>query len=57
MKIVDVKTYSAVYPVKQPFSNAMRTTRERAFGIVEITTDSGITGWGEGFAHCDGGRL
>ena len=48
MKIVDVKTYSAVYPVKQPFSNAMRTTRERAFGIVEITTDSGITGWGEG---------
>ena len=48
MKIVDVKTYSAVYPVKHPFSNAMRTTRERAFGIVEITTDSGITGWGEG---------
>lgn len=48
MKITDVKTYSAVYPVKNPFSNAMRTTRERAFGIVEITTDSGVTGWGEG---------
>ena len=48
MKIVDVKTYPVVYPVQQPFSNAMRTTRERAFGIVEVTTDNGITGWGEG---------
>jgi D-galactarolactone cycloisomerase len=48
MKIVDVKTYSLVYPVQDPFSNAMRTTRERPFGVVEVTTDSGITGWGEG---------
>jgi D-galactarolactone cycloisomerase len=48
MKIVDIKTYSAVYPVKDPFSNGMRTTRERPFGLVEITTDAGITGWGEG---------
>ena len=35
MKIVDIKTYSLVYPVKDPFSNAMRTTRERAFGLIE----------------------
>jgi D-galactarolactone cycloisomerase len=48
MKIVEVKTYATVYPVQDPFSNAMRTTRERAFGIVEIVTDNGITGWGEG---------
>src|SRR5512139_2479541 len=48
MKIVDVKTYSLVYPVKVPFANAMRWTRERPFGVVEITTDEGITGWGEG---------
>jgi D-galactarolactone cycloisomerase len=48
MKIVDVKTYSPVYPVKDPFSNAMRTTRERAFGLVEVMTDAGVTGWGEG---------
>lgn len=48
MKIVEVKTYAAVYPVQDPFSNAMRTTRERAFGIVEIITDNGISGWGEG---------
>ena len=48
MKIVDVKTYSPVYPVKEPFSNGMRTTRERAYGIVEVITDAGITGWGEG---------
>ncbi|HUP93636.1 MAG TPA: mandelate racemase/muconate lactonizing enzyme family protein [Burkholderiales bacterium] len=48
MKITEVKTYSPVYPVKDPFSNALRTTRERAFGLVEITTDSGIIGWGEG---------
>ncbi|MCC6535693.1 MAG: mandelate racemase/muconate lactonizing enzyme family protein [Burkholderiales bacterium] len=50
MKIIDVKTYSAVYPVKEPFANAMRWTRERPFGIVEVQTDSGITGWGEGAA-------
>ena len=48
MKIVEVKTYSPVYPVKDPFSNALRTTRERAFGLVEVITDAGITGWGEG---------
>ena len=48
MKIVDVKTYSLVYPVQVPFANAMRWTRERPFGIVEVITDSGITGWGEG---------
>ena len=48
MKIVDVKTYPLVYPVKVPFANAMRWTRERPFGVVEVTTDEGITGWGEG---------
>ncbi len=48
MKITEVKTYAAAYPVKVPFSNGMRTTRERAFGIVEIVTDAGISGWGEG---------
>jgi D-galactarolactone cycloisomerase len=48
MKITDVKTYSLVYPVKEPFGNAMRWTRERPFGVVEVLTDNGITGWGEG---------
>jgi D-galactarolactone cycloisomerase len=48
MKILDVKTYSPVYPVQDPFSNGMRTTRERPFGVVEVVTDTGITGWGEG---------
>ncbi|HET7401100.1 MAG TPA: mandelate racemase/muconate lactonizing enzyme family protein [Usitatibacter sp.] len=50
VKIVEIRTYSPVYPVKDPFSNAMRTTRERAFGLVEIITDAGVTGWGEGAA-------
>jgi len=48
MKIVEVKVYNAVYPVQDPFSNGMRTTRERAFGVVEVVTDAGIVGWGEG---------
>ena len=48
MKIVEVKTYSLVYPVREPFANAMRWTRERPFGVVEVLTDNGITGWGEG---------
>ncbi|MEQ1775305.1 MAG: mandelate racemase/muconate lactonizing enzyme family protein, partial [Burkholderiales bacterium] len=50
MKIIDVKTHSVVYPVQDPFSNGMRTTRQRPFGIVEVITDAGITGWGEGAA-------
>ena len=50
MKIVEVKTYPVVYPVKDPFANAMRWTRERPFVIVEVITDSGATGWGEGAA-------
>ena len=48
MKIVEVKTYSLVYPVKVPFANAMRWTRERPFGVVEVITDTGLSGWGEG---------
>ena len=44
MKIVDVKAYPVVYPVKEPFANAMRWTRERPFGIVEVITDSAKTG-------------
>ena len=48
MKIIDVKTYPVVYPVQDPFSNGMRTTRQRPFGIVEVITDAGISGWGEG---------
>jgi D-galactarolactone cycloisomerase len=56
MKIVEVRTYSPVYPVKDPFSNALRTTRERAFGIVEVITDAGITGWGEARRYPRGAR-
>ena len=48
VKIAGIRTYAPVYPVKDPFSNAMRTTRERPFGLVEVITDAGITGWGEG---------
>jgi D-galactarolactone cycloisomerase len=48
MKITEIKTYAPVYPVADAFSNAMRTTRERPFGVVEVITDAGITGWGEG---------
>ena len=48
MKIVDVKTYSPVYPVKDPFSNAMRTTRERAFGVVEVITEPALPAGAKG---------
>ena len=47
MKIVEVKTHALVYPVKQPFANAMRWTREMR-SVVEVITDNGLTGWGEG---------
>ena len=48
MKITDVKTYNLVYPLKEPFANSRAWSRTRNANIVEIHTDAGITGWGEG---------
>jgi D-galactarolactone cycloisomerase len=48
MKITEVKTYNLRYPLVEPFANSGTWSKARHAGIVEIRTDAGITGWGEG---------
>ena len=48
MKITEVKTYNLSYPLVEPFANARSWSKTRNAGIVEIRTDAGIIGWGEG---------
>ena len=48
MKITEVKTYNLKYPLTEPFAISQGWTKVRTAGVVEIITDAGITGWGEG---------
>ncbi|MBI1928043.1 mandelate racemase/muconate lactonizing enzyme family protein [Candidatus Poribacteria bacterium] len=48
MKITEVKTYNLRYPLIEPFANSQGWSRARSAGVVEVITDAGITGWGEG---------
>lgn len=50
MKITDVKTYNLRYPLIEPFANARGWTKTRTASVVEICTDAGIIGWGEGIS-------
>ena len=52
MKITQVQPYHLQYPLEEPFANSHAWSQYRIAHVVEITTDAGITGWGEG-----GGRL
>ncbi|MEE2753888.1 MAG: mandelate racemase/muconate lactonizing enzyme family protein [Candidatus Latescibacterota bacterium] len=48
MKIIEVNVYDLSYPVKKPFANSRSYSRSRAATVVEVRTDSGLIGWGEG---------
>ena len=48
MKIQTVHTYDLRYPVQREFANSTTWNRVRTAGIVEVITDDGLTGWGEG---------
>lgn len=48
MKIIDVKTYHLQYPVKEKFANSSSWNTSRGAHVVEVITDNGLTGWGEG---------
>lgn len=47
MKIKDVRTHVLEAPLSEPFGWSFSSTSVRASCIVEVTSDSGITGWGE----------
>jgi len=48
MKITSIETYQLECPLGQPFGWSQGWIEKRATGIVKITTDAGIVGWGEG---------
>jgi D-galactarolactone cycloisomerase len=48
MKITEVNAYSLAYPVKHPYANSGTYNRSRKITVIEVLTDSGLVGWGEG---------
>lgn len=48
MKIIDVKTYQLRYPVQEKFANSSSWNTSRGAHVVEVITDNGLIGWGEG---------
>src|SRR4051812_29809237 len=51
MKIVDVRTHVLTTPLAEPFAFSMGWVKQRSTMIVEVVTDTGITGWGESLCH------
>lgn len=49
MKITDVKSHILQYPLEEELGYSQQYYTMRTAHIVEVTTDEGITGWGECF--------
>jgi D-galactarolactone cycloisomerase len=48
VKITEVKFHRLRYPVKEKYGNSFTWNTSRSSTLVEILTDAGITGWGQG---------
>lgn len=48
MKITEVKMYHLRYPLKEKFANSRSWSTSRGAQVVEVVTDRGTVGWGEG---------
>ncbi len=51
MKITNVDIFVLKTPLEKPFAFSQGWVRQRAATLVRITTDEGLTGWGEAFAQ------
>ena len=51
MKIADIRIHVLKSPLAEPFAFSQGWVRQRSATLVEVTTDEGITGWGEAFAQ------
>jgi D-galactarolactone cycloisomerase len=51
MKITGVRTHVLRSPLEQPFAFSQGWVRQRSATLVEVSTDAGLTGWGEAFAQ------
>jgi D-galactarolactone cycloisomerase len=47
MKIADIKTYCLSTPLETPFAFSQGWVQARGATLVEVITDSGLSGWGE----------
>jgi len=52
VRITDVRAHVLRSPLAQPFAFSQGWVASRGATIVEVTTDEGVTGWGE--ALCQG---
>ena len=48
MKITEVVTHKLSFPVQRPYRNSRFWMKARPATLVEVRTDSGLIGWGEG---------
>ena len=48
MKITTIETYQLHCSLHEPFGWSQGWTDHRATGVIKITTDAGVIGWGEG---------
>ena len=53
MKITKIHSYRLSYPLKRAFANSSVWNKARTAVVVEVETDAGIIGWGEGTAATD----
>jgi D-galactarolactone cycloisomerase len=51
MKITRVQVHVLKSPLAQPFAFSQGWVRQRSATLVEVSTDDGLTGWGEAFAQ------
>lgn len=51
LRITRIRIHRLVGPLREPFGWSLNWTRVRTATLVEVNTDEGLTGWGEG--NCD----
>ncbi|WP_158743010.1 mandelate racemase/muconate lactonizing enzyme family protein, partial [Acidisphaera sp. L21] len=47
MKIIEIRGYHVAFKLAEPIANSIVVMRSREALLVEVVTDTGITGWGE----------
>ncbi len=59
MKVTEIRGYHLAYQLPEPVANSIIVFRQREALLVEVVTDSGVTGWGETVAspHAAAGFL
>ena len=47
MKIIEIRGFNLSFPLAEPMGNALNLFRKRDALLIQIRTDSGLSGWGE----------